>query len=259
MNQWSSRTLTLVTSEDYLDRLQAIYPHEDSGRDIDDGVLEEIKQLFEKKDKITLLNKLLDLEKFPYKDSYIGFLRKDRSAIARNPKTVKRISDRLYGMGIDNVIQGVAQPKEANTRRGNQFTNWVRSEFKFVNKKQFQSSSKGIVMLDATELVARNFCNTEMGIGISKRPDLVAKSGKHYVVGEAKFLSSTGGNQGRAFDDGIGLATNSTGHAYKIFILDGIHWIEHGSEQYKRIEHGTSAVFSALFLKEFLENVGRRA
>ena len=250
MNQWSSRTLSLVTSEDYLDRLQVIYPHEEGERDVDEAILNEIKQSFEKKDDMGLLNKLLDLEKFPYKDSYVGFIRKDRTAIARNPKTVQRISDRLYGMGIDNVIEGVTKPKEANTRRGNQFTDWVRKEFKFVDTKQFKLSSKEIVMLDATELEARNFCNTEMGIGISKRPDLVAKSGNHYVVGEAKFLSSTGGNQGRAFDDGIGLATNSTGKAFKVFILDGIHWIERGSEQFKRIEHGTSAVFSVLLLKE---------
>ena len=110
-------------------------------------------------------------------------------------------------------------------------------------------------MLDATELEARNFCNTEMGIGISKRPDMVAKSGRRYVVGEAKFLSSTGGNQGRAFDDGMGLAMNSSGSAFKVFILDGIHWIESGSEQHKRIEHSTAAVFSALLLREFLDAV----
>lgn len=256
MNQWSSRTLNLVTSRDYLDRLQEIYPHEEGERDIDETILNEIKESFEKKNDINLLNKLLDLEKFPYKDSYVGFLRKDRTAIARNPKTVERITNRLYGMGIDHVIEGVIQPKEANTRRANQFTNWARKEFKFVDIKQFKSSSKGIVMLDATELEARNFCNTEMGIGISKRPDLVAKSGKHYVVGEAKFLSSTGGNQGRGFDDGMGLATNPTGSAYKVFVLDGIHWIERGSDQFKRIQYGTSAVFSALLLKKFLESKG---
>ncbi len=158
-------------------------------------------------------------------------------------------------MGIDNVIEGVTQPKEANTRRGNQFSDWIKKEFKFVNKIQFQASTKGIVILNANELESRNFCNTVMGVGISKRPDLVAKSGKHYVVGEAKFLSSTGGNQGRAFDDGMALATNASGNAYKVFILDGIHWIEQGSDQFQKIQYGNSAVFSALLLKEFLESV----
>jgi hypothetical protein len=110
-------------------------------------------------------------------------------------------------------------------------------------------------MLDATELEARNFCNTEMGLGIAKRPDIVAKSGRRYVVGETKFLSSTGGNQGRGFDDGMNLVNNSSGSAYKVFVLDGIHWVNHGSEQYKKIKYGTAAVFSALLLHEFLNNV----
>jgi hypothetical protein len=195
------------------------------------------------------------LEKFPYKDSYIAFLRKDRTAIERNPQTVRRICNRLYDMGIENVIAGLTKPKEANTRRGNQFRDWTKRQFTRVSIDQFRVSTSGVILLDANEHEARDFCNTEMGVGITKRPDIVAKSGRKYVIGEAKFLSSTGGNQGRAFDDGMALATNNSGSAFKIFILDGIYWIEHGSEQHRRIEYGTAAVFSVLLLKEFLNNV----
>lgn len=255
MNRWSARTVELVTSKDYLDRLQEIYPNEEGERDIDKNVLEDIRKCFIKKDNKNLLDKLLDLEKFPYKDSYVGFLRKDRTAIARNPKTVKRISDRLQEMGIENVIDGITQPKEANMRRGSQFAVWLKSKFKSVNPEEFKKSSKGIVILDASELESRDYCNKVMGIGISKRPDLVAKSGRHYVVGEAKFLSSTGGNQGRAFDDGMTLATNASGSAFKVFVLDGIHWIERGSDQFRRIAYGTSAIFSALLLSVFLKSL----
>ena len=255
MNEWSRRTLHLVNDQDYLDRLQQIYPHEEGERDISQSVLDSIRQSFEERDDITLLNKLLNLDKFPYKDSYVAFLRTDRTAIERNPQTVHRICDRLYAMGIDNVIEGVTQPKEANTRRGSQFRTWARRNFNWVNLYQFQLSQQDVVMLDATELQARNFCNTVMGVGISKRPDIVAKSGRRYVIGEAKFLSSTGGNQGRAFDDGMLLASNSSGNAFKIFVLDGIHWIQTGSEQHHRIEYGTAAVLSALLLQEFLDNV----
>lgn len=255
MNVWATKTVDLITQEDYLDRLQQIYPHEDLERDVDDGAIDSIRESFEEQNNVALLNKLLDLEKFPYKDSYVGFLRKDRDAIERNPITVGRICARLYTMGIDGLISGVTSPKEANTRRGNQFTDWTRSKFSWVNVDRFRRSTSGIVMLDATELAARNFCNTEMGVGISKRPDMVAKSGRKYVIGEAKFLSSTGGNQGRAFDDGMQLATNATGSAFKVFLLDGVHWIERGSEQFHRIEYGTSAVFSALLLQDFLDAV----
>lgn len=255
MNAWSRRTLHLVNNQDYLDRLQQIYPHEEGERDVDQDILNSIRQSFEEGDDTALLDQLLNLDKFPYKDSYVAFLRTDRSAIERNPQTVQRISDRLYTMGIDNVIEGVTQPKEANTRRGNQFRNWAREHFTWVDILKFRLSQTGVVMLDATELEARNFCNTVMGVGISKRPDIVAKSGRRYVIGEAKFLSSTGGNQGRGFEDGMLLATNSSGDAFKIFVLDGIHWIQRGSAQYRKIEYGTAAVFSTLLLDDFLNSV----
>jgi hypothetical protein len=255
MNEWSKRTLHLVENQDYLDKLQEIYPNEEGERGVEQSVIKSIRQSFEKRDEMNLLSTLLGLEKFPYKDSYIAFLRKDRTAIERNPQTVRRICKRLYDMGIENIIAGVTKPKEANTRRGNQFRDWTKRQFNRVSIDQFRASTNGVMLLDASEHEARDFCNAEMGVGITKRPDIVAKSGRKYVIGEAKFLSSTGGNQGRAFDDGMGLATNNSGSAFKIFLLDGIHWIEHGSEQHRRIEYGTAAVFSVLLLNQFLNHV----
>lgn len=255
MNEWATRTLKLVENEDYLDRLQSIYPHEDVERDVEDNVLDSIRSAFEERHNTPLLNTLLDLEKFPYKDSYVGFLRRDRGAIERNPQTVARICNRLYDMGIDGVIMGATAAKEANTRRGNQFANWTRSKFKFVSEFEFKKSGNGIVMLDASEATARDFCNKEMGVGIAKRPDMVAKSGRRYVIGEAKFLSSTGGNQGRGFEDGMKLATNAEGRTHKVFVLDGIHWIEKGSAQHKQIDYSNAQVFSALILEDYLRSV----
>ena len=81
MNEWSKKTLELVTTKNYLDQLQIIYPHEEGERDISEETLNSIRHSFEKKDKKGFLNKLLGLERFPYKDSYIAFLRKDRTAL----------------------------------------------------------------------------------------------------------------------------------------------------------------------------------
>jgi len=255
MNEWSQKTLHLVREHDYLDRLQEIYPHKEGERDVKQDIIKSIRKSFKNNDKKALINQLLSLEKFPYKDSYVAFLRKDRGAIERNPQTVNRVFSRLCDMGIDGIIAGITQPKEANTRRGQQFTIWARNKFCWVNVDIFQKSKNGVVMLDATEKEAMKFCNNEMGVGIAKRPDMVAKSGKKYIIGEAKFLSSTGGNQGRAFEDGINLATNSQGFAFKVFVLDGVHWIYPSSDQFKRIEHGTAAIFSALLLEEYLSKV----
>ena len=117
MNEWAERTLQLVTEQNYLDKLQKVYPHEEGERDVKQTLLDSIRQSFEMKDERTLLDQLLSLERFPYKDSYVSFLRKDRTSVERNPETVKRICDRLYVMGVENVISGAMQPKEANTRR----------------------------------------------------------------------------------------------------------------------------------------------
>ena len=60
-----------------------------------------------------------------------------------------------------------------------------------------------------------------------------------------------------SYDDGISLATNTSGGAVKIFILDGIYWIESGSDQYKRIDNSTVNIFSAILLEEFLMQLQR--
>jgi len=255
MNEWAAKTVKLARENDYLDRLYAIYPNEPLPRTISDDVLSAIERHYNEGNLESLLYQLLELEKFPYKDSYIGFLRKDRDAIKRNPKTVKRICDTLYEMGINGIKEGVTQPKEANTRRGQQFRNWLFSKFSSVNIDEFQDSTNAILLLDTKEKKAKDFCTTKLGLAISKRPDIVAKAGKYYVVGEAKFLTSTGGNQGRGFDDAIKLATNPSGSAFKIFILDGILWIEAGSKEFKQIEYSGMTAISALLLEEFLTSL----
>ena len=74
-------------------------------------------------------------------------------------------------------------------------------------------------------------------------------------VGEAIFLSSLGGNQGRGFDDAIKLAANPSGRAYKAALIDGVVWIEGGSQEYKKIEHTNFYILSALLLEEFLRKI----
>lgn len=258
MNRWAKLTVRLAKESDYLDRLYKIYPNEPKQREVDQKLLDSIENSFKARDCQSLLRKLLKLERFPYKDSYIGFLRKEPNAIKNNPKTVRRICETLYAMGIENVKRGATEPKEANTRRGQQFRDWTKTHFDFVGLDSFGKSKKGIVLLDANEKDARDFCNTELDVGINKRPDLVAKSGRKYVIGEAKFLTSTGGNQGRGFDDAIKLVTKTSGSAYKVFILDGILWIETGSQEFKQIEYSNIFAFSALLLRNFLLSLSKK-
>lgn len=255
MNEWAKKTIKLAKTQDYLDCLYEIYPNDPVSRQIDFAVLDSIEESFKKRDCVSLLNRLLDLDKFPFKDSYISFLRSDRTAIKRNPKTVERICNILFDMGFDKVKDGIIEPKEANTRRGPQFTNWLKSRFNHVDLDSFINSKNDFIFLEDNEKKILDFCNTELGLGLSKRPDFVAKSKIKYIVGEAKFLSSLGGNQGRGFDDAIKLAANPSGRAYKIALIDGVVWIAAGSQEYKRIEHTNFYVFSALLLEGFLKKL----
>ena len=258
MNKWARKTVQLAREGDYLDRLHEVYPIEPKKRVVDQKSLDEIRNAFKKRDEILLLNKLLDLEKFPYDDSYVAFLRKDRSAIKRNPKTVDRIYSTLVEMGIEGIVQGIAAPKEANTRRGNSFKQWLRAKFRFGMLSEFERVKQGIIFLDAPETTLRNYVNSKLGAGFQKRPDFLAKTGARHMIGEAKFLSDLGGNQARGFADAITVAANPAHGGVKVCVLDGIVWIQSRSHLYSSIENSSINVFSALLLKDFLVVTGKK-
>ena len=82
-----------------------------------------------------LLNLLLEQEVFPIKDSYVAYLRRDRTAIERNPNTVNRIETTIANMGYQNVLREITRPIEANRQMGQHFKNWVNSQyFRYKNK-----------------------------------------------------------------------------------------------------------------------------
>ncbi len=255
MNPWAKKTVTLAKTEDYLDRLYAVYPNDSETRIVDADVLASIEKSFNRREGASLLEQLLNLDKFPMKDSYVSFLRIDRSAMKRNPKTVKRICDTLYNMGFDKVKEGIIEPKEANTRRGQQFRNWAMVNFKHVELDKFINSTRGVIFLEGSEKEVLDFCNVKLKLGLMKRPDFVAKSKEKYVVGEAKFLSSTGGNQGRGFKDAIDLASKASGTAYKVAVIDGVLWIQNGSQEFNSIKTSTVCALSALLLNDYCKSL----
>ena len=62
---------------------------------------------------------------FPIKDSYVAYLKRDKTAIERNPNTVNRISSMLYEMGWDEILDKLTVPKETNRQIGPLFKNWI--------------------------------------------------------------------------------------------------------------------------------------
>ncbi|MBI3323250.1 MAG: hypothetical protein HYZ95_02155 [Candidatus Omnitrophica bacterium] len=255
MNVWARKTARIAQGENYLDRIQEVYPSSPKLRVVAKKALEAIEAAHQKKDRVQLLNLLLDQERFPFDDSYVQFLRVDRGAIRRNPETVERICNALFEMGIEGILKGVTAPVVANRRRGSQFKQWAKANFPYVGQKEFESSKNRILFLDGGERELRDYANRKFGAGLRKRPDFVAKSGSRYVVGEAKFLSSEGGEQRGGFEDAVTVAAHPAGGAVKVSILDGIVWLESRSGFYQFIQNSSINVFSALLLAKFLEAI----
>lgn len=123
MNIWTQRSIELANQHDYLDQLFKVYPlSANEKRDLDKNVVEQLKIALENKDSKKLINLLLDQVKgkdgethpFPIKYSYVSYLKNDRTAIDRNPKTVERIASYLYELGLDGILDKTSAPKETN-------------------------------------------------------------------------------------------------------------------------------------------------
>lgn len=108
MNKWTELSVEYANQRSYLDDLFQVYPTIPEGiRDINKNVWEEVEKSFKEKNNDLLIRQLLKFELFPIKDSYISYLKRDSSAIERNPRTINRICGRLYEMGhmVENQLK----------------------------------------------------------------------------------------------------------------------------------------------------------
>ena len=92
MNKWTKLSIEYANQRSYLDDLFQVYPTIPEGiREIDDSIWKDVEKEFKKKNNISLVKELLKLDLFPIKDSYIAYLKRDKTALERNPKTINRV------------------------------------------------------------------------------------------------------------------------------------------------------------------------
>lgn len=90
MNYFLSQSIELANTKNYLDELFRVYHiAPDSLREVDEAKWEIFTREFEQNNQAKIIESLLDFELFPIKDSYVAYLRRDRSAIVRNHKTIR--------------------------------------------------------------------------------------------------------------------------------------------------------------------------
>lgn len=257
MNHWTQLSIEYANQRNYLDELFIIYPTIPEGiREIDEEKWQLVERAFEAKDNSALINSLLDLDLFPIKDSYVAFLKRDREAIKRNPKTVNRLCGRLYEIGLTTIFEKSSIPKETNRQIGPLFKRWINSNvlgLTPINIEDFSKTSKDAI-LSTSDVEMMHWAKKTLGYTRNKGLDFIARFNGKYVIGEAKFLTDFGGHQNAQFEDAISTLEVKTSNTIKIAILDGVLYLKTNNKMYKDITtiHKNENILSALLLKDFL-------
>jgi hypothetical protein len=264
MNEWIEKSIRLASSRGYLDGLSNVYP---IGLELERNIKEEekkkIKKALARKNSKELITALLNLERFPIDDPYIGFLRKDREAINKNPKTVKRIGEKLLRMGFDNLILGAGRAKTPSRQIGQLFRKYLHMlGYPVLPRDEFLKNKK-VAILDGGDSALMNFAKEELGYKGKKGLDLVLKINGKFIIGEAKFISMGGGTQDKSFREGISFIKHKSKRAIHIAIFDGVVWLIKKSN--KPSLYGTifnlennQIIVSTLLLRDFIESFRKK-
>lgn len=260
VNPWVKRSLDIVNDPDavpgYLDRLYKVYPSAfNPEREV--AIMPQITEAHATGDGKKLLKLLLTLKRFPVEYPYAALLRKNPHLVDQNPATCQRISKSLLELPMDKLEALCRSPKKSNTQTGPMFAKWLKTlDFPVLEPKEFLRT-KGPALLSGDDKAKTEFANVHLKAGVSKGLDVVAKNNGNYAIGEAKFLSSTGGNQDRGFDDISTLVRGTSGTARRIGVIDGYVWINKpdgkpGKGVYATVRASDHAYMSALVLEEFI-------
>lgn len=263
MNPWTDLSMRFANQRNYLDELYKVYPITPNlRRELSTKAVDAIADSFEKRDNRKLVEELLRLDLFPLKDSYVPYLRRDRSAINRNPNTINRIAGNLYAMGLDAIWEKCTEPKETNRQMGPMFKNWLETGVLGCkickNPHEFLSIEENAIYL-ASDAAMKAFAIEHLGYTrTDKGLDFIAKFNNKFVIAEAKFLTDFGGHQNDQFNDAIATLTSPLDpsckkEVIKIAIIDGVPYIKGKNKLYKYlVSHEKDTILSALVLREFL-------
>lgn len=266
MNYWTSLSVELANQKNYLDMLFRVYPMSPNlRRNIKTDKWNGVCKAFNDQNNEELILNLLGLDLFPIKDSYVAYLKRDPSAIARNPNTIDRLAGNLYSMGLDTIYEKCTEPKETNRQIGPLFKRWIGTKALgasvFTNTADFLAAD-GNAVLNTSDIEMERFAKEYLGYNHDKGLDLVARFNNIYVIGEAKFLTDFGGHQDAQFADAVSTITSPllsnklNAQVIKIAICDGVLYIPGKNKMHRYLkEHDDQIILSSLLLSEFLYSI----
>lgn len=263
MDFWTKLSCEFAQQRNYLDELYKVYPISPNlRRELSEIQVAHLKNAFDNKNNKNLIKELLKLEIFPIKDSFIAYLKRDKTAIDRNPETINRISGNLYQMGLDNIIEKCTEPKETNRQIGPMFKNWIAKGTigaKITNNPEEFLNSNENCIFNSSDSAMEKFATNYLGFNREKGIDFLAKFNNKYVIAEAKFLTDFGGHQNAQFDDAVRTMNSDfsdkvvNNEVISISIMDGVLYIKGNNKMYRYLrDNRNQTIISALLLREFL-------
>ncbi len=264
MNTWIKKSIELANSNGYLDKLSNVYPvNIGVGREINQKKRKDIEVAFKNKNKKELILTLLELERFPFDDPYVGFIRKDPKALDKNPATTKRISERLFRTGLEGIIDGSLRPSSSSRQMGQMFQKWLyKLNYPILKPDNFLTTKSQVAILAGGDKALKEFAHKKLGYKGPKGLDLVFKVGDKFVIGEAKFISTSGGTQDKSFRETINFIKKKDKKTIRIAVIDGVVWLSankaarKAKNLYQTVRNlsNNQIALSSLLLNDFLKS-----
>ena len=186
LNYWTEMSIQYANQRNYLDDLFSVYPTIPEGiREIDEIKWNRVEHSFNENNNSQLIESLLGLDLFPIKDSYVAYLKRDRSSIERNPQTINRLCGRLYEMGLNNIYEKCSEPKETNRQIGPLFKRWIQRNtigVPLLDQMSFLSSNENSI-LNGSDRELQDFASNQLGYRRDKGLDFIGKFNGKYVIG----------------------------------------------------------------------------
>lgn len=260
LNEWVLKSIELFENSAYLDNILEVYPLQTARPErLDAQLRRRIISAHQGRRTQELIDILKNEVKFPYDEPLWYLIKNIEGCLNNNPLQIQRIADSLYAMTAEETVIRLESAPKLNTQMGPMFTNWLRNNFDLLDIDDFRNSTNGIFVLNSSEEAAKSFINDGLHQNLAKRPDLVAKVNETYVVGEAKWIGSPGGNQNKQVVEVIDLCRNQRGNVIRVGIIDGFPWAIRKSDgtiindktcvQVQECEYD---IVSALLLPEYL-------
>ncbi|MBS1635688.1 MAG: hypothetical protein JST26_07170 [Bacteroidetes bacterium] len=263
LNQWVRQSIELFQTTPYLDNINEVYPLQIAAPERIDGTLRRrIIMAHQARRTNELIDILKGLVKFPYDEPLWYLIKSIEGCQDSNPQQIQRIADSLYAMTAEETVIRLESAPKLNTQMGPMFNSWLREKFDLLNIDRFRSSRRGIYILDSSEEEGKTFINRELRQNLKKRPDLVAKVNSTYVIGEAKWIGSPGGNQDKQVEEVLDFCRSQRGGVIRVGIIDGFPWAiknTNGSvinfKAAVQVQESEYDILSALVLENYLNEL----